>query len=70
MLDNLRIDQFVTVGAEPGEDAGFVIVPQAAIGGDIGRKNSRKPALDRFSAENGLPSRAAGRGGVLLGSYR
>ena len=46
VLDNLRIDQFATVGAEPGEGAGFGIVPQAAIGGEIGRKNSRKPALD------------------------
>ena len=48
------IDEFAAVNSEPSEGAGFVLAHEAAVSGDIGGEDSRKPALYPLSAHDAL----------------
>src|SRR4051794_8039998 len=43
VLGDLGVNEFAAVGSEPSEGAGFVLAHEAAITGDIGGENGRKP---------------------------
>jgi len=42
------------MGSEPSESAGFVLTHEAAVAGDIGGENGRKPALYPLPAQYAL----------------
>src|SRR5205085_8641855 len=54
VLGDLWVDQFAAMGSKPRESAGFVLAHHAAVAGDIGGENGRKPALDPLSAQDVL----------------
>jgi hypothetical protein len=50
VLGDFRIDEFAAMGTKARECAGFVLAHEAAVTGDIGGEDGRKPALYPLSA--------------------
>ena len=69
MLSNFWDDEFMAVGSEPSERAGLIAPHEAAVSGDIGGENGRKPALYPLSAHDAF-SLAASRHSLCCQSAR
>src|SRR5437763_13497276 len=54
VLADFWLDEFAAMGSKPRESAGFVLAHHAAVAGDIGGENGRKPALYPLPAQDTL----------------
>src|SRR5437762_3333819 len=54
VLGDLGVDQFAAMGSQPRQRPGLVLAHEAAVTGDIGSEDSRKPALYPLPSQDTL----------------